>query len=93
MPSIGALDVLVALAAIAALFYLRKYLTGQAQPYLPYPPGPRGLPLVGNIFDMPKDITPQEAYFNFGRKYGTPASSCPFSYTVVNGTLHLSSRK
>lgn len=37
---------------------------------LPLPPGPRGLPIVGNAFDIPLVRMPQ-TYFEWTKKYGT----------------------
>jgi hypothetical protein len=70
MPPIGTFDLLVALVAVATFAYLRKYFNKHS-PTLPYPPGPRGLPLVGNIYDMPKGLTPQEGYLKLSRQFGT----------------------
>lgn len=36
---------------------------------LPLPPGPKGLPFVGNIYDMPKE-RPWEGYNKMCRQYG-----------------------
>ncbi|KAG2064898.1 cytochrome P450 [Suillus decipiens] len=35
----------------------------------PYPPGPRGWPLIGNVLDMPR-IKPWLTFTEWGRKYG-----------------------
>jgi hypothetical protein len=37
-----------------------------------YPPGPRGLPLLGNLFDIPQS-SPWETYTRWGKQYGKRA--------------------
>jgi hypothetical protein len=37
---------------------------------LPYPPGPRGWPVIGNLLDIPSKST-WLAYTEFSKKYGT----------------------
>lgn len=37
---------------------------------LPLPPGPKGWPVIGNIFDIPKEKA-HIAYMEMGRKYST----------------------
>ncbi|KAG2144265.1 cytochrome P450 [Suillus clintonianus] len=44
----------------------------------PYPPGPRGLPLIGNIQDMPH-IRPWLTFAEWGKKYG------PISHVEILG--------
>jgi len=37
---------------------------------LPYPPGPKGLPILGNIFDIPSSGYVYKAFKRFGRELG-----------------------
>ncbi|KAI5120039.1 hypothetical protein M0805_004667 [Coniferiporia weirii] len=53
------------------LYYLGSWLLSRrrnpGRP--PYPPGPRGLPLVGNVFNMP-DVAELEQAREWAQKYG-----------------------
>lgn len=53
------------------IYYVRSWmLWRRCNPSgLPYPPGPRGLPLLGNIFDMP-EAEEWETARRWGEKYG-----------------------
>lgn len=50
------------------LYLVNKMMLAKKQP-APFPPGPRGLPLIGNIADIPS-IKPWLTFAEWGRKYG-----------------------
>ena len=63
---INALDCL----AIGFFFYvLASFRDRRRQAGLPYPPGPPSWPIVGNLFDVPKDA-PWSGYTDMSKKYG-----------------------
>ncbi len=59
-------DVFAVLLFLAAIRAIRDR---QRRGGLPYPPGPRPLPILGNFLDIPKRF-PWLAYSKFSEKYG-----------------------
>jgi hypothetical protein len=59
------LDILLLVFLVAAILGIRIYQRGR----LPYPPGPRPLPLVGNLFDIPKEFS-WLSYAQLSKKHG-----------------------
>jgi hypothetical protein len=69
MPAIflrSPLDILLIVFSVAAFWGIRIY---KKRGRLPYPPGPRPLPLVGNLFDIPKEFS-WLSYTQLSKKYG-----------------------
>ncbi|KAA1465965.1 cytochrome P450 [Dentipellis sp. KUC8613] len=64
MSSLALLD---ASLAVLGIYLIKRLLSRRAS--APYPPGPKGLPLIGNVLDMP---TSQEwkVFTQWGEKYG-----------------------
>ena len=54
------------LLGLAIIIILPKKMTVRK---LPLPPGPKGLPLLKNTFDIPKSLE-HLTYLNWGKKYG-----------------------
>lgn len=51
-----------------AVFVL--HIWNRSRRALPLPRGPRGWPILGNIFDAPQE-KPHKAYLEMGHKYGS----------------------
>jgi hypothetical protein len=69
MPAVSlvlTIDILVLVSSIAAFLAIRDHQKRQG---LPYPPGPRPLPLIGNLFDVPKEFS-WLTYARLSQKYG-----------------------
>jgi cytochrome P450 len=64
-PSFSALDV----AFVGLAVWLAKQLLNKRKSSLPLPPGPPGLPLIGNVLDLPQS-QPHKTYIEWGQKYG-----------------------
>ena len=60
------IDGAVLLSFLIALRTIRGYRRRRG---LPYPPGPPGLPLIGNFFDIPTTF-PWLAFTEYSKKYG-----------------------
>jgi hypothetical protein len=56
-------------AVISFLACLQAFRDYRRRGGLSYPPGPRPLPIVGNLFDIPKQF-PWLAYTNFSKAHG-----------------------
>ncbi|VDB88746.1 unnamed protein product [Peniophora sp. CBMAI 1063] len=65
-----AFDILFVFSVIAMVAVWRRSQTSKVRRGLPLPPGPRGLPVVGNLFDMP-DTNEWVVYRDWGVKYGS----------------------
>ena len=65
---------IVSFGAGVSLVALTGYLKSRCFPNqakLPYPPGPRGLPLVGNILDLPRDMPIWKGFMQMAETYRT----------------------
>ncbi|KAI0036388.1 cytochrome P450 [Vararia minispora EC-137] len=75
-PSLSTLDY----AALVALSCTVLWVA--TKPSRPLPPGPRGLPLVGNLFDFPT-FKPWEVFASWGEKYGPIMSAKAMGHTFI----------
>jgi len=58
------------LSAVLAIILLGQLWRNRHRPG-PYPPGPPGLPIIGNFFDIPRSA-PWIQFAEWGKKYGMP---------------------
>ena len=71
--SLRAADVLLAFLATAVLVFMRNRRNGRS------PPGPRGLPLIGNALQIPLE-EPRKVFAEWGRRWGAfPSRNIAYS--------------
>lgn len=60
---------------------------------LPLPPGPKGLPVIGNILDMPMSGEEWLTVSDWGKKYGVSSHSTPSEtlkrYTITGDVIYV----
>ena len=80
-PNITAVDLLVAFISV---YTVLAFQDNKRRRGLPYPPGPRSWPIIGNLLDIP-DRHPWAAYAKMSKIYGTVHISPQFSGTKSMG--------
>ncbi|RDW79333.1 uncharacterized protein DSM5745_06185 [Aspergillus mulundensis] len=75
--------IVLCLAGVAALWVVRK--RPASRPRAPLPPGPQGIPLLGNINELaPKDDTPRWKFWRDSlAQYGPVSSLNVFGQTII----------
>lgn len=73
------LDFLVLVCSLAAFLAIRDYQIRRGHPY---PPGPRPLPIIGNLLDIPKEFS-WLSYIEHSKKYGDILSFHIFGQVIV----------
>ena len=72
IPIPGMSGLLSLLLAVFFALLLKKYVASRKK-HLPYPPGPKPKPFIGNILDLPTDDAPN-VYIEWGKKYNSESN-------------------
>ncbi|VDB82822.1 unnamed protein product [Peniophora sp. CBMAI 1063] len=78
-------SLLDAAALVVALYVAKRLFSRLTSNNLPLPPGPSGLPMIGNALEMPT-VNPYKVYEEWGQKYGPimHLSALGLSFIVIN---------
>ncbi|THH07896.1 hypothetical protein EW146_g9173 [Bondarzewia mesenterica] len=68
---------------VVALFLTKAYLRRRTRNGLPLPPGPKPLPVIGNLLDVPRKQPAWLVYEQWGKKYGDIMSITVLGQTIV----------
>jgi hypothetical protein len=72
MASLTSLTSVIDLALLLTfLFAVQSFRDHRKRKGLPYPPGPRPLPLIGNLLDIPREFS-WLTYTELAKKHGVP---------------------
>lgn len=77
-------NVLALAAYILLALYVLKVFFDRKKNTIPLPPGPKGLPLVGNISDLPSPGVPEyQHWFKHKYRYGPISSVTVLGQTMI----------
>lgn len=77
-------DVFISLSTVfVAVLVIRSFLGKER---LPYPPGPNGLPLIGNVFDMKSGALPQRLYAQWSREFCSRSLQLCICQLIIGAT-------